>query len=86
MTLTQFFTFSRHRRLRSTLFLRDLVRENSLSCNDLIYPLFAAAQNGWINEKNTVLESMISMKRAGADLIVTYFAKDIARYLLEDNR
>ncbi|KXZ17229.1 porphobilinogen synthase [Bacillus nakamurai] len=46
----------------------------------------AAAQNGWINEKNTVLESMISMKRAGADLIVTYFAIDIARYLLEDNR
>ncbi|MGA4921036.1 porphobilinogen synthase [Bacillus subtilis] len=45
----------------------------------------AAAQNGWIDEKSTLLESMISMKRAGADLIVTYFAKDIARFLKEDN-
>ncbi|TYS08952.1 porphobilinogen synthase [Bacillus subtilis] len=45
----------------------------------------AAAQNGWIDERSTVLESMISMKRAGADLIVTYFAKDIAKFLMEDN-
>lgn len=44
----------------------------------------AAAQNGWIDERSTVLESMISMKRAGADLIVTYFAKDIARFLMEE--
>ncbi|MFD2926121.1 porphobilinogen synthase [Halobacillus naozhouensis] len=41
----------------------------------------AAAQNGWVNEQEIVLEKLTSMKRAGADLIVTYFAKDVARYL-----
>lgn len=44
----------------------------------------AAAQNGWINEKNIVLESLTSMKRAGADLIITYFAKDVVKWLNED--
>ena len=43
----------------------------------------AAAQNGWINEKEVVLEKLISMKRAGADLIITYHAKDTARWLQE---
>jgi porphobilinogen synthase len=37
-----------------------------------------AAQAGAIDEKSSVLESMISFKRAGADIIVSYFAKDIA--------
>lgn len=41
----------------------------------------AAAQNGWIDEKKVVLETLISMKRAGADLILTYFAKDVALML-----
>lgn len=41
----------------------------------------AAAQNGWVNEKEIVLEMLTSMKRAGADLIITYFAKDAARWL-----
>lgn len=41
----------------------------------------AAAQNGWVNEKEIVLEKLISMKRAGAELIVTYHAKDAARWL-----
>lgn len=41
----------------------------------------AAALNGWIDEKAVVLEKLISMKRAGADLIITYFAKDVARWL-----
>lgn len=41
----------------------------------------AAAQNGWVKEKEIVLEKLISMKRAGADLIVTYHAKDAARWL-----
>ncbi|KAA0549219.1 porphobilinogen synthase [Bacillus sp. BGMRC 2118] len=44
----------------------------------------AAAQNGWISEKEIVLEKLISMKRAGADLIITYFAKDAARWLSEN--
>lgn len=41
----------------------------------------AAAQNGWIDEKAVVLEALISMKRAGADLIITYHAKDAVRWL-----
>lgn len=43
----------------------------------------AAAQNGWIDEKRIVLENMISLKRAGADRIITYHALDIARWLNE---
>lgn len=38
----------------------------------------AAAQSGWIDEKKVILETLISMKRAGADLILTYFAKEVA--------
>ncbi|MGI8317217.1 porphobilinogen synthase [Halobacillus mangrovi] len=41
----------------------------------------AAAQNGWVNEQEIVLEKLTSMKRAGADLIITYFAKDAAKWL-----
>ena len=41
----------------------------------------AAAQNGWIDEERIIMETMLSMKRAGADLIITYFAKDVARIL-----
>ncbi|HEC56398.1 MAG TPA: porphobilinogen synthase [Candidatus Syntrophoarchaeum butanivorans] len=41
----------------------------------------AAAMNGWIDEKKVMYEMLLSIKRAGADLIITYFAKDIARYL-----
>jgi porphobilinogen synthase len=37
----------------------------------------AASANGWINEQNAILETITSIKRAGADLIATYFAKDI---------
>ncbi|MFN7138323.1 MAG: porphobilinogen synthase [Limisphaerales bacterium] len=44
----------------------------------------AAAANGWIDEKAVVLEMLTSMKRAGADLILTYFAKDVARWLKEE--
>lgn len=43
----------------------------------------AAALNGWMDEKKTVLETLLSMKRAGADLIMTYHAKDAARWLEE---
>ncbi|MCC2252190.1 porphobilinogen synthase [Virgibacillus sp. AGTR] len=41
----------------------------------------AAAMNGWINEEELVMEKLLSMKRAGADLIITYFAKDVAKWL-----
>ncbi|MUL36871.1 porphobilinogen synthase [Gloeocapsopsis dulcis] len=41
----------------------------------------AAAQQGWIDEKQVILETLTSMKRAGADLILTYFAKEVALIL-----
>jgi porphobilinogen synthase len=41
----------------------------------------AAAKMGWINEEKAILETLTSFKRAGADLIATYFAKDAARLL-----
>ncbi len=43
----------------------------------------AAAENGWIDEKRVVLETMLGFKRAGADLILTYHALDVARWLNE---
>jgi len=46
--------------------------------------LKAAAQNGWIDEKSCVLEALLSMKRAGADGILTYYAKAAAKWLQED--
>ena len=41
----------------------------------------AASQNGWIDEDKLVIEMLTSMKRAGADIILTYFAKDVAKTL-----
>lgn len=43
----------------------------------------AAAANGWIDEKRIVLETLTSMKRAGADIIITYHAIDAAKWLME---
>jgi porphobilinogen synthase len=43
--------------------------------------LKAAAANGWLDEKKAVYETLLSIKRAGADIIITYFAKDAARML-----
>lgn len=43
----------------------------------------AATQNGWLDEKACVLEALLCFKRAGADGILTYFAKDAARWLQE---
>lgn len=43
----------------------------------------AAAINGWIDEKSIVMEQMYAFKRAGANAVITYFAKDVARYLDE---
>lgn len=41
----------------------------------------AAAQAGWIDRKKAAIETLLSIRRAGADMILTYFAKDIARWL-----
>ena len=46
--------------------------------------LKAAAQNGWLDEKACMLETLVGMKRAGADGILTYAAKDVARWLADD--
>ncbi|HNV87630.1 MAG TPA: porphobilinogen synthase [Methylotenera sp.] len=45
--------------------------------------LKAAAQNGWLDEKACVLESLLAFKRAGADGVLTYFAMDVARWLID---
>ncbi len=45
--------------------------------------LMAAAQNGWLDERAVVLESLLSFKRAGADGVLTYFAKRVAGWLRE---
>ena len=45
--------------------------------------LKAASGNGWLDEKKVVLESLLSLKRAGTDAILTYHAKDVARWLGE---
>jgi len=41
----------------------------------------AAAQAGWLDERATVLEQMLAFKRAGADLIITYWARQVAGWL-----
>ena len=41
----------------------------------------AAAANGWIDEKKIVMENLIGMKRAGADMIITYHALDVAEWI-----
>jgi porphobilinogen synthase len=46
--------------------------------------LKAAGQNGWLDEKACVMEALLSMKRAGADGILSYFSLDVARWLKEE--
>jgi porphobilinogen synthase len=41
----------------------------------------ASARNGWLDEQRVVLEILTAIKRAGADLVLTYHAKDAARWL-----
>lgn len=41
----------------------------------------AAAREGWLDEKAVMMEALLSIKRAGADLIITYYAKEAARIL-----
>ena len=43
----------------------------------------AAAQHGWIDERAVTMESLLAMRRAGADIVITYAAKDVARWLRE---
>ena len=43
----------------------------------------AAAQQGWIDERRIVMEVLTGIKRAGADMIITYFAPEVAKWLSE---
>ena len=45
--------------------------------------LKAAAQNGWLDERAVVLESLLAFKRAGADAVLTYFSEAVAEWLAE---
>lgn len=47
--------------------------------------IMAAIQNGWLDEKSTILESLLCFKRAGADGVLTYFAKQVAQWLNSDS-
>jgi len=68
----------------------DIVRrvKNELKMPTFVYQvsgeysmLKAAAQNGWLDEQACVMESLLCIKRAGADAILTYYAKDVANWL-----
>ncbi len=45
--------------------------------------IHAAARNGWLDGRSATLEALTSIKRAGADIIITYHAKEAARWLAE---
>ena len=44
----------------------------------------AACEKGWLNEKDVVLETLMCFKRAGADIILTYYAKQAAQWMKDD--
>ena len=79
--------------IKPALAYLDVIREVS---NRTDYPIAAynvsgeysmvkaAAMNGWIDEKRIVMENMIAIKRAGAKIIITYHALDVARWLDEE--
>ncbi|NBC16100.1 MAG: porphobilinogen synthase, partial [Bacteroidetes bacterium] len=48
--------------------------------------IMAAAQNGWLDARATATEALLSIRRAGADVILTYFAKQMAQWLQDDGR
>lgn len=48
--------------------------------------LKAAAQNGWLDERRAALESLTAIRRAGADMIISYYAKEAARWLAQDGQ
>ena len=44
----------------------------------------AAAERGWLNESDIMMESLIAFKRAGAKVILTYFAKEVSKHLIDN--
>ena len=60
----------------------DLLRAlNAVLSRDVSVRQLAAAERGWLDRERSVLESLISIRRAGADFILTYFAREAAGYL-----
>jgi porphobilinogen synthase len=47
--------------------------------------LKAAAERGWLDERRAALEALTGIRRAGADLVITYYAKDVARWLQDES-
>jgi porphobilinogen synthase len=81
--------------IKPALAYLDIIRDVKNNCNIPIvaynvsgeYAMIkAAAGHGWLDEQAVVMEKMIAMKRAGADLIITYFAKDVAKMLHETRK
>ncbi|WP_295613491.1 porphobilinogen synthase [Chamaesiphon sp. GL140_3_metabinner_50] len=76
--------------VKPALAYMDIIHQVKANCNVPVaaynvsgeYSMIkAAAQLGWIDEKKIMMETLLSIKRAGADLILTYFAKDVALIL-----
>jgi porphobilinogen synthase len=74
-------------------FYLDVVRDLSESSNLSIavyqvsgeYAMIkAAAEKGWLNEQDMMMESLIAFKRAGAKIILTYFAKEVSKHLINN--
>ena len=78
--------------VKPALFYLDIIRT---ARNQFVQPIAAysvsgeysmikaAAQRGWLDERRTALEALTSIKRAGADIVITYFARDVAKWLRE---
>ena len=76
--------------IRNEQLLRDLIElyhrrgiRTSIFVDANVEMVKAAAQNGWIDEKRIVLETLLGMKRAGADIIITYYAIEAAKWIKE---
>lgn len=74
-------------------FYLDVVRDLAVECDRPIavyqvsgeYAMIkAASEKGWLNEEQIMLESLLAFKRAGASLILTYFAKAASKYLINN--
>ena len=48
--------------------------------------LKAAAERGWLDERRAAMETLLGIRRAGADIVITYYAKDAARWIIEGDR
>ena len=52
-----------------------------MACTGEYAMLKAAAQNGWLDEREAVLETLLSLRRAGASIILTYYATQAAKWM-----